>query len=187
MAANELAEALQALIWVRMSGEGGFATEDGFGIRAQCGFQQRVIASEALKDFGLIILLLERTHTRREAAVIVSPIGTTDALRNNYPQPGDGTTQQLETPARCPVVQPLMLEWLGPDLTAPSWLPFGSDLLPGDANPELFDAIGVLMPAGASEGVTLAGDFSIAVYKMPPLPDGAEAVVERVIPVPITP
>lgn len=186
MAANELAEALQALIWVQMLGEAGQLTEDGIGIRAQCGFQQRVIASEAAKDFGLLILLLERTHSRRESAIVVSPVGTTGTQRDNYPQPGESGTGQLELPTRAPAIQPIMLEWLGPDLGAPTWLPFGDETLPSTANADQFDAIAVLQPAN-DEGNTLAGDFSIALYKMPPLPDGTVATVEKVLPVPIVP
>ena len=185
MAANELVEALQALIWVQLTGELGLLTEGGIGIRSQCGFQQRIIASESPKDFGLLIFLLERTHSRRESAVVVSPVGTTDAAGNNYPQLLDAT-QQLETPARAPIVQPIMLEWLGPDLSNPDWLPFDSDVLGGSVNMDHFDAIAVQVPANGV-GASLAGDFCLAVYKMPPLPEGTTVTVETVLPVPVVP
>lgn len=186
MAANELAEALQALIWVQMGGELGLLTEGGIGIRAQCGFQQRIITSESPKDFALLIFLLERTHNRRESAVVVSPVGTTDPGGNNYPQLVDGGTQQLETPARAPIIQPIMLEWLGADLTNPDWLPFDADNLPTNVNMDLFDAIAVMQPANTG-GASLAGDFCLAVYKMPPLPAGTPVTVETVLPVPVVP
>lgn len=185
MSANELVEALQAIAWVQMSGALGLLTEGGVNFRSQCGFQQRVIASEDLKDFGLLIFLLERTHSRRESAIVVTPIGTT-ADSDTYPQPSDSTTGQLENPTRAPAIQPIMLSWLGPDLANPNWLPFEGDTLPADVNPDHFDAIAVLQPAN-NTGATLAGDFCLALYRMPPLPEGTSITLETVLPVPVVP
>lgn len=172
MAANELAEALQALAWVKLQGVAPFLTADGIGFRSLCGFKQSILASEDVKNFPLIVLELERTQNRRETCVIATPIVTVNDLQQTLggPNPGYLFNYTSTSPAPSypppPAVQPIHLDWIG-DPAAPAWLPFQTDTpLPGGFDPDLFNAIAIQMPF---DEIVSAGDVSIAVYRMPPL------------------
>jgi hypothetical protein len=184
MAANEIPEALQALAWVRMQGIFGLLLEEGIRFRSLCGFENRIILSSAVKDYPLLILLLEREHNRNESCVTVQRVTTqNDADRHTYP-PIIGPFVP-EVFQNAPAIEPIHMDWLGPDLTAPVWMPFqASDPVPPQYDLNVFNALAVLQPT-ADTPAALWGDFVVSVIKMPPIE--SETVLVPVLPVPVIP
>jgi hypothetical protein len=83
-------------------------------------------------------------------------------------------------------VQPIHLDWIG-DLTAPSWLPFTSQLVPNAAqrNLDVFNAIAIQLQGEAPEEgdfAGFAGDVCVLVLKAP-IQEGVSSIVP-IIPLP---
>jgi len=188
MAANEIANRLRAAAWVQCGAVDGGEGIDQFSAdelryRSYVGFQNRIITTVTAAEVPLILLPLDGVLTREECAVFGWRHGTVGPLnvptsRASYPAlgaPGANYSQVF--------VQPFHLDWLGPDLSVPTWYPMG--LLPGpqsvptgfDLN--LFNALAVLLPVVAD--VAQSGDFSVLVLQHPKLE--GETVVETVLPV----
>lgn len=179
MAANELAERLQAMAWVKVQGLLGLLTEDGLGLRSVCGFEQRLIVSEVPKEFPFLILPLERYHTRAKTVVTVQGLVTVDdATRLNYP----GSITPATSYQAPPKVQPIDLAWMG-DLTNPDWYPFQSTAaLPASFDRNLYNAVAIYLPL---TGGTLAGDFIVCVHECPPI-EGS-VTIQKIVPSPLPP
>ena len=191
MSANEIAERLAAACWVQCGSSGGEAinalANDQIRFRSLVGFQQRIITTTDANAFPLLILPLDRAFARKECTVLANRIGTagpgaTLVDRSVYPfltEPVPDVPQVF--------VQPILLEWLGPDLTAPLFYPFGlvvgavPTAPPVGANLDLFDAIAVLLPVPIANASS--GDFCIVVLEHPPL-EGTGTTVEAEMPVP---
>jgi hypothetical protein len=193
MAANEIAERLAAACWVQCGGGDGEAVNalnnNRIRFRSLVGFQQRIITTTDAEAMPVLILPLDRTLNRIECAVI--------ACRHATAGPGlDFINRAVYPDLLAPVpdvpqvfVQPILLEWLGPDLANPTFFPFGivNGVIPRappvDSNLDLFDAIAVLLPVPVA--TASSGDFSILVLKHPPRE--GDTLVQAVMPVPVPP
>ncbi len=190
MAANEIAERLAAACWVQAGSAGGEAIADytpaQLRYRSYVGFQNRIITTVDGQTVPLIILPLDHTFSRNETAVFamrhatVGPSGPALAPtdRSSYPLLAEAAGAYANV-----WVQPILLAWLGDDLSAPTFMPMGlvggaSDV-PDDLSIDTFDAIAVLLPS--EDDVALAGDFSVLVLKHPPRE--ADTIVLQVLPV----
>ena len=190
MSANEIAERLAASAWVQCGSAGGEAVNalanNQIRFRSNVGFQQRIITTTDANAFPLLILPLDRTLNRNECAVFACRHGTqgpgaTMTDRSVYPfltEPVPDVPQVF--------VQPILLEWLGPDLSAPQFYPFGlvvgviPTAPPVGANLDLFDAVAVLLPVPIANASS--GDFSVLVLKHPPRE--GDTTIQAVMPVP---
>lgn len=189
MAANEIAERLAAACWLQCGSAGGEAVNsllaEQIRYRSRTGFQNRIIMTSDVGVLPLVILPLDRQFSRSETAVFglrhgtVAPGGTS---RLNYPLLGAPLTNYPQC-----MIEPCLLEWFGPNLAAPTYMPFG--LPPGPPgvplgmNMELFDAIAVLLPlAEGPGGLGLSGDVSVLVLEHPKLE--GDTVITATLPVP---
>lgn len=184
MAANEIAERLAASCWVQCGSTGGEGIADfdpaDLRYRSYVGFNNRILTTTNAQMVPLIVLPLDRILSRSECAVFAfrhATVGPQSGSREGYPI----YSTPAETYAQI-FAQPIMLSWLGDDLSAPDFMPFG--LFPGPntiaaGEPlDTFDAIAVVLPT--VDNVGLAGDFSVLVLKHPPIE--GETVVEAVLP-----
>lgn len=186
MPANEIAERLAAACWVRCGpadplGEGNvnLLAAGSIAFRSRTGFQNRIITGAVIATNPLVLLPLDKTYSRRETAVLANRLATVDTpSRLTYPSaagvfPAVGTLLDI-------LVQPIMLEWMGPDLAVPLWVPFGLNVgLLGVAagfDLDLFDTIAVMLPVDdLVTPAALSGDFSVLVMKHP-LPEGVDTI-----------
>ena len=191
MASNEIAERLVAACWVQCGGAGGEAINalnpTQIRFRSICGFQQEIITTTDALALPVLILPLDRTLVRSECAVSATRVATCGPFagsREPYPT-------LLAAVPEVPQVftHPIMLEWLGDDLSAPTFFPFGiingtiPVVPPEGANLDQFDAICVLLPTIDADPFTgLAGDFCVVVMKHPPLE--GDTALQPVLPVP---
>lgn len=187
MAANEIAERLAASAWVQCGSDGGESLADfdpgQLRFRSLVGFQNRIITTNNGSLVPLIILPLDRTLSRAECAVFAhriataGPTGDQEETRQTYPVYDAPAASYAQV-----FCEPIMLSWLGDDLTAPAYMPFG--LFPGpvsvpDDQPlDTFDALAVVLPSDA--GVAFAGDFCVLVLKHPKIE--GETIVQAVLP-----
>lgn len=184
MAANEIAERLAAACWVRFGSVGGEAVNaldpSEVGYRSRVGFTNRIITTLDGTTAPLFILPLDRTMSRTECAVFaqrIATVGPNDVSRLAYPllftPPADHANVAAE---------PILLAWLGDDLTNPTYMPFG--LLPGPTDVpaghslDLFDAIAILLPL---DGAALSGDVCVMVWEHAK-PEGADEPIEAALP-----
>ena len=191
MASNEISERLVAAAWVQCGGAGGEAINaldpTQIRFRSLVGFRQQIITTSDALALPVLILPLDRTLSRRECAVL--------AFRHATCGPFAGSREPYPTlfgaVPNVPNVfcHPFLLEWMGPDLTAPTFFPFGiiNGLIPVvpplGSNLDLFDAIAVLLPTIDVDPFTgLAGDFSVLVMKHPPME--GETTLLPLLPVP---
>lgn len=189
MAANEIAERLAAMAWIQCGSAGGEAVNGLVGTqiryRSRSGFQNRIITTEEADLLPVIVLPLDRAYSRAECAVFavrLGSVGPGGTSRLNYPLLGGPLTDYPQCMA-----EPCMLEWFGPDLSAPTYMPFG--LPPGPPGVplgqslELFDAIAVLLPVDDGEPpLGRAGDVCVLVLKHPPAEGGT--TVQPLLPAP---
>ncbi|HKY36506.1 MAG TPA: hypothetical protein VJN18_11240 [Polyangiaceae bacterium] len=188
MAANEVKERLAAACWVQAGSSGGEAINaidaNEIRYRSLVGFRQEIITTTDMNGLPVLILPLDRTFSRKECAVFAcrhATCGPNAASRLPYPF-------LTAAPASVPqvFVQPILLEWLGPDLSAPTFFPFGiiNGAIPTSpplgSNLDLFDAIAVLLPLPAPDAGA-SGDFSVLVLKHPPL-EGTATELEPELP-----
>jgi len=184
MAANEIEERLAAAAWVRAGSAGGEAIHlldpASLRYRSRISFQNRLITTTDASLRGLVILPLDRVFSRTETAVFGCRLGTVqrddaDTSRASYPDLGTPPDNVAQI-----AVEPIHLDWLGPDLTAPLFLPFGfapaSVPLGFDLN--LYNALAVLLPFQVA---TLSGDFCVAVFEHAK-PEVADQPVQAVLP-----
>lgn len=184
MAANEIAERFAAACWVRLGSDGGEAintlANDQIGYRSRIGFTNRIITTLIPQTVPLIVLPLDRVLSRRETAVFANRIATVEPFageRYGYP------FVQLALPDTPQVmVQPIMLAWLGADLSNPDWMPFGllpgPNTVPGDSDLNLYDAIALLLPYNSG---ALSGDVCVGIFEHPQ-PDAEDEPLEEVLP-----
>jgi hypothetical protein len=191
MAANELQERLAAACWVQCGGGDGEAVNaldvTRLRFRSLVGFQQRIITTTNAQAMPVLILPLDRTLTRTECAVFATRLGTAGPDLEDFENRAVYPDLLAPVPDVAQVfVQPILLEWLGPDLANPTFFPFGivNGVIPRappvGANLNLFDAIAVLLPANVSLPVPVgqSGDFCVVVLKHPPLELDTEIVAE---------
>lgn len=191
MAANEIDERIAAAAWVQCGGGAGEAVNalDPAQIRYRSlvGFEQRIITTVDPSGMPVLILPLTQAYNRHECAVFATRLatcgpGSSFVDRSPYPR--------LDAPAISvpqAFVHPFLLEWMGPDLTVPSFFPFGivNGVIPVappvGANLDLFDAIAVLLPVPVA--AASSGDFCVLVVEHPPL-EGTGTVLEADLPAP---
>ncbi len=187
MAANEIAERLAASAWVQCGSDGGESLADfdpaQLRYRSYVGFQNRIITTVNAALIPIIILPLDRTLSRSECAVFAhrhgtaGPTGDPEDSRQTYPVYDEPAASYAQV-----FCQPIMLSWLGPDLSAPLYMPFGIApgpvSVPDDQPLDTFDALAVLLPW--ADGAAFAGDFSVLVLKHPKLE--GETIVQAVLP-----
>jgi hypothetical protein len=188
LAANEVSERLAASCWVQCGSTGGEGIADldpaQIRYRSRVGFQDRIITTVDATVVPCIVLPLDRTLSRSECAVFAHRHGTVgpnlqEDDRETYPLFPVPDTNYSQV-----FCQPLLLEWLGDDLTTPLFMPFG--LNPGPVSVPLgepldqFDAIAVLLPTEG--GAALAGDFSVLVSKHAKIEGGTTLL--SVLPIP---
>lgn len=182
MSANEIAERLAAAAWIQCGSAGGEAVNalDPAEVRyrSRVGFTNRIIMTSDVGTLPVLVLPLDRPLNRSECAVFAirhGSVGPGGSSRLNYPLLSGPLTNYQQC-----AVEPCMLSWFGPDLSAPTYMPFG--LPPGPPGVplgqslELFDAVAILLPV--TEGPdpsALSGDVSVCVWKHPPL-EGATQV-----------
>lgn len=176
MSANEISERLAASCWVQCGSAGGEGIADldpdQIRFRSRVGFKDEIITTSDAALVPCIVLQLDRVMSRTECAVFVHRHGTvgpnldTETDRETYPIYATPEANYAQVFA-----QPILLEWLGDDLSSPTFMPFG--LNPGPTTVPLatpldqFDAIAVLLPV--EDAGALAGDFSVLVLKHPKL------------------
>lgn len=184
MAANEIAERIAAHAWVSLGPKSGtdlpYLDANSIGFRSQVGFNSIIITTEDVTVYPLLVLLLDREMSRKQNHVMAYQVSTVDLLGRSYPQPTLGDSPHL------PNVQPIHTSWVG-DFTAPSWLPFGTDVVPNYADRDLdkFNAIAILLPGetpGEADFQAFAGDISVLVLACP-IFEGVSGSVPQ-IPVP---
>lgn len=184
MSANEVAERFAAACWVKLGSSGGESINqldpDQISYRSRQGFRDRIITTVDAQSIPLIILPLDRTFSRRETAVIVNRIGTVGPYpdsRESYPLIPSPPADVAKV-----IAQPILLEWLGPDLSTPLYMPFGlpptTGIVPGDSSLDLFDAIALLLPVNLGGE---AGDVCVALFQHA-APDTADEEIEEVLP-----
>lgn len=193
MSANELAEALQAQIWLACpptNDDNDVLSVPGIRIRSQNGFQNRIIASEDVTEYPLLILPLERELVRSDTAIVVSRVSTvsdTEGANQGTTYPGI-TTPAADYSIPAPLVQAIHLDWMGPDLTAPVWYPFQTATPIGSTfDRDVYNAIAILLTADdpGEEGlVAIPGDVIVTIRKCPRAPDGIARVFDNIIPLP---
>lgn len=188
MSANEIAERFAAAAWVKCGSEGGEGAgafnPDFLSLRSAVGFKQRIITTTAANTRPLIVLELDRTLSRRETAVLARRIGTVGynddpAVRTSYP-----LLNPLPESVADVFVEPCHLDWFGPDLSAPNWMPFGmsgggSTLVPPGFNMDRYNALAVLLPSVTNSA--RVGDFVVAVFEHPP-PDTTQQTIIEILP-----
>lgn len=187
MSANEIAERIAAHAWVQLGPQAGVNLEyldaNLTGFRSQVGFLEVIIASADLEVYPLLILKLDREMSRKQNQVIAYQVGSVDHLGRSYPQPPLGNGPQL------PSVQAIHMDWVG-DPSAPSWLPFGADVVPDYATRDLdrFNAIAIQLQGdtpGEGDFQAYAGDLCVLVLASPI--QESPPLVSATIPVPVTP
>lgn len=179
MSANEIAERFSAAAWLRCGSQGGEGNNDldpaTLTLRSAVGFQQRIITTTDANTRPLIVLVIDRTLCRAKAAawaVRIGSVGPNDnpLSRESYPSsstPNDSVPQVA--------VQLCHLDWFGPDLTNPTWMPFGmtggdSFTVPDGYDLNTFNAVAILLPI--AEGGGSSGDVCVFVEGHPILETG---------------
>lgn len=184
MSANEIAERIAAHAWVKLGPKSGsdlpYLDANSMGFRSQVGFIQAMITTEDPTVYPLLILLLDREMSRKQNQILAYSIGSVDDLGRSYPQPTLGDSPTL------PNVQAIHTDWIG-DYAAPSWLPFGTDVVPDYANRDLdrFNAVAILLAGetpGEADFQAYSGDITVLVLASP-IQEGVTSAVPR-IPVP---
>lgn len=182
MSANEISERIAAHAWLRLGPKPGniVVLESGsVGFRSQVGLIERVRTTTDATTYPLLVLELDRELSRSQNQVLAYLLGSIDAAGRSYPEPVLGNGPRL------PNVQPIHTSWIG-NYTAPSWLPFTGDPVPGYAgrNLDLFNAVAILLQADVSEvgSDAYAGDVSVLVLQSPI--GGPARAIAPVIPVP---
>lgn len=188
MAANEIAERLAAACWVQCGSDGGeggpnYLSNDQIRYRSYVGFQNRIITTTDASLVPVIVLPLDRTLSRSECAVFAQRVGTVGpndtplTYRDTYPQ----YDAAAATYAQC-FAQPIMLSWMGDDLSTPLYYPFGlypgPIAVPDGEDLDTFDAIAIVLPAEL--GLAYSGDVSVLVLKHPKI-EGT-TTIEAVLP-----
>lgn len=187
MAANEIAERLAASAWVQCGSDGGESladfSPDQLRYRSLVGFQNRILTTTNPTLVPLIILPLDRTLSRAECAVFAHRHGTAgptddqEDTRQTYPVYDAPAASYAQV-----FCEPIMLSWLGDDLSSPTYMPFGlfpgPIVVPDDQPLDTFDALAIVLPVG--DGVAFAGDFSVLVLKHPKIE--GETVIQAVLP-----
>lgn len=188
MAANEIAERLAAAAWVQLGGGAGEGINSldptQIRYRSLVGFQQRIITTVDASAMPVIILPLDRQLNRTECAVIATRHATcgpgADFVdRSPYPRLGAPAVSVAQV-----FVHPFLLEWMGPNLLAPTFFPFGiiNGVIPVappvGANLDLFDALALLLPVPVAAADS--GDVSVLVLKHPKRE--GDTVLEAVLP-----
>ncbi|HKY36505.1 MAG TPA: hypothetical protein VJN18_11235 [Polyangiaceae bacterium] len=183
MSANEISERLIAAAWVQCGSSGGEAINaldpNQIRFRSLVGFQQRILTTIDALALPVLILPLDRVCNRKECAVYACRHATC----------GPGGTSRLPYPfltapaADVPnvFVHPFLLAWMGDNLSAPTFFPFGiiNGVIPTSppvgSDLDLFDALAVLLPVPVD--AASSGDFSVLVLKHPPL-EGTTTVLQ---------
>lgn len=190
MAANEIANRFAAAAWVRCGGAGGEAPNSldpaSIRFRSRVGFQNRIITTTNANSRPLLILPLDRELSRKETAIIARRVGTVGRLdpwyyRESYPVLTTPPTDVAQV-----FVQPMHLDWMGDDLSAPDYLPFGltPSTVPNGFDLDVYNAVAVLLPFEDLEG--LAGDFCLFIAQHS-MPDAADQPVRQVLPFELPP
>lgn len=185
MSANEIAERFAAACWVKFGSLGGEATNElavsQVAYRSRCGFTDRIYTTIDATAIPLFILPLDRVFSRKETAVFARRLGTVapiDGSRVSYPlmfTPPEDTANLS--------FQPMLMAWMGDDLTNPAYLPFGlsptGGVVPDGYDLDLYDAIAILLPVG--DLGALSGDVCVFVTQHPK-PDTADAPIVAALP-----
>jgi hypothetical protein len=190
VAANEIANRFAAACWVRCGGAGGEAPNSldpsTIRYRSRVGFTNRIITTTDANARPLLILPLDRELSRRETAVIAKRVGTVGRIdlftaRESYPDLGTVPSDVAQV-----FVQPMHLDWMGDDLSAPDYLPFGisPSVVPTGFDVDLYNAVAVLLPFEGGEG--LSGDFCVFVVQHPH-PDAVDQPVRQILPFEVPP
>lgn len=190
MAANEIANRFAAAAWVRCGGAGGEAPNSldpaSIRYRSRVGFQNRIITTLNANSRPLLILPLDRELSRKETAIIARRVGTVGRLdpwyyRESYPVLTTPPTDVAQV-----FVQPMHLDWMGDDLSAPDYLPFGltPSTVPNGFDLDVYNAVAVLLPFEDLEG--LAGDFCLFIAQHS-MPDANDQPVRQVLPFELAP
>lgn len=161
MSANEIVERMAAGCWMRIQPVSAISAafaEGTVGFRSSAGIKTARVLT--IDDFAkpMLIVELEQPQNRRETIVHCNGVTTVhDELRFNYPP------DQLTV-----LHQPMHMDWLGPDLSNPVWLPFqtnpGTVTVPDGYDLDLYNAIAIYLNAG--EGITSI-DVMLSVWKLP--------------------
>lgn len=168
MSANEIAERIAAHAWVSLGPQSGnvqLLDADLIAFRSQVGFQQAIVTTEDATVYPLLILILDREMSRKQNQILAYPVGSVDDTGRSYPQPTLGDSPPL------PNVQAIHTDWVG-DFTSPSWLPFGTDVVPNFADRDLdrFNAVAMLLTGetpGEADFTAFAGDVCVLVLACP--------------------
>lgn len=177
MASNEIEERMIAGCWLGLppvSDADPALDPDRISFRSVSGFKTgRIITTDAPAAQKIFVLELERVETRRETLVTGQCISTIDdVVRATYPADGLNTVLSVE---------PMHIDWLGPDLTNPLWIPFnldaGKQVIPNGFDANLYNAVAVQVGVGATQ------DVIVTVWKLPRDQSTATEILQ-VLPVP---
>lgn len=174
MSSNEIAERFSAACWLRVGSQGGEGNNDfdpsTLKLRSAVGFQQRIITTTNANTQPLIVLPIDRTLCRAKAAawaVRIASVGPNDnpLSRETYPSSSDAPDSVPQV-----AVQLCHLDWFGPDLSNPLWLPFGlpggdAFTVPDGFDLNTFNAVAILLPI--AEGGGSSGDVCVFVEGHP--------------------
>lgn len=208
MPANEIANRLAAAAWIKCEPDSAAAPNTAYtlGLRSQVSCQNRLIvcggdgiSTANFKDCPVILLPFDRTFSRRETTIQVTPIATfRGSNRVAYPASwrigvSGGTNYDQNLPAVGEpdvrvLCEPFHMDWLG-NPAAPSFMPFGlgtgpSDTVPAGFDLDLYNALALLMPNyddGVNPSFPLPVDIQIAVWQHPVLPLGDVGTIETTL------